>query len=154
AAPTTLAGARFTNTTYAALSMLNGDGFAKPFGGASGDDADWLLLTVTGLDASDAVTGIVEVYLADYRFADNALDYVLDEWLYVALDGLGTVSALEFAMSGSDVGPSGLNTPSYFAIDDIASVAATPVPLPAAPWLLVPAWGALLARRRACRAVA
>ncbi|MEQ8660645.1 MAG: DUF4465 domain-containing protein, partial [Gammaproteobacteria bacterium] len=69
-----------------------------------------------------------------------------------ALDGLGSVSALEFAMSSSDVGASGINTPTYFAIDDIVAVAATPVPLPAAPWLLVPACGALLTRRRARRA--
>ena len=79
AAPLELAGASFTNTTYAALSMLNGDGFAKRFGGTSGDDADWLKLSVTGLDAQDAVTGTVDVYLADYRFADNSLDYVLDD---------------------------------------------------------------------------
>lgn len=148
AAPLELAGASFTNTTYAALSMLNGDGFAKRFGGSSGDDADWLKLSVTGLDAQDAVTGTVDVYLADYRFADNGLDYVLDDWRYVSLGSLGTVSALTFSMSSSDVGAFGINTPTYFAIDDIVPVA-TPVPLPAAPLLLVPACGWVLTRRRA-----
>jgi hypothetical protein len=39
--PVTVTGAYFTNTTYAALSMLSGDSFAKKFGGASGDDPDW-----------------------------------------------------------------------------------------------------------------
>ncbi len=148
AAPLELAGASFTNTTYAALSMLNGDGFAKRFGGSSGDDADWLKLSVTGLDAQDAVTGTVDVYLADYRFADNGLDYVLDDWRYVSLGSLGRVSALTFSMSSSDVGAFGINTPTYFAIDDIVPVA-TPVPLPAAPLLLVPACGWVLTRRRA-----
>lgn len=148
AAPLELAGASFTNTTYAALSMLNGDGFAKRFGGSSGDDADWLKLSVTGLDAQDAVTGTVDVYLADYRFADNGLDYVLDDWRYVSLGSLGTVSALTFSMSSSDVGAFGINTPTYFAIDDIVAAAATPVPLPAVPMLLVPACGWVLTRRR------
>ena len=151
AAPLELAGASFTNTTYAALSMLNGDGFAKRFGGSSGDDADWLKLSVTGLDAQDAVTGTVDVYLADYRFTDNGLDYVLDDWRYVSLGSLGTVSALTFSMSSSDVGAFGINTPTYFAIDDIVAAAATPVPLPAAPLLLVPACGWVLTRRRSRR---
>jgi hypothetical protein len=37
-----LSGAWLTNTTYAALSMQNGDAFAKQFGGLSGDDPDLL----------------------------------------------------------------------------------------------------------------
>lgn len=52
AAPVSVLGAWFTNSTYAALSMQNGDGFAKQFGGASGSDADWFMLTITGLTAS------------------------------------------------------------------------------------------------------
>lgn len=117
-----LDGAYFTNTTYAALSMLDGDAFAKQFGGASGDDPDWLLLTISGYDAANAPTGSVGVYLADYRFADNALDYILDQWLWVDLTGLGEVKSLDFALSGSDVGEFGLNTPAYFALDDLVVV--------------------------------
>jgi hypothetical protein len=117
-----LAGGYFTNTTYAALSMRDGDGFAKKFGGTSGDDPDWLLLTVLGYDATDALTGSVEVYLADYRFADNSLDYILDEWLWVDLSELEGVQSLDFVLSGSDVGDFGLNTPGYFALDDLVIV--------------------------------
>lgn len=118
----TLSGGYFTNTTYAALSMRDGDGFAKKFGGASGDDPDWLLLTVLGYDAADALTGSVEIYLADYRFADNSLDYILDEWLWVDLTGLEGVQSLDFVLSGSDVGDFGLNTPAYFALDDLVII--------------------------------
>src|SRR5262249_23491222 len=71
---------RMTNTTYAALSMLNGDGFAKKFGGASGNDPDFFLLTITGRNGSGDETGTVEFYLADYRFTDNSLDSVVDRW--------------------------------------------------------------------------
>ena len=39
-----------TNNNYAYYSMLNGDAFAKKFGGGSSDDEDWFLLTITGKD--------------------------------------------------------------------------------------------------------
>jgi hypothetical protein len=118
----TLDGAYFANTTYAALSMLDGDMFTDPFGGPSGDEPDWLLLTVTGYDAVGTRTGDVEIYLADYRFADNALDYVLADWLWVDLTGLDGVASLDFVISGSDVGDFGLNTPAYFAMDGLVAV--------------------------------
>jgi len=137
-----VASAQITNTTYAALSMQDGDGFAKQFGGTSGDDPDYLLLTITGRDALDAITGSVEFALADYRFADNALDYILTQWTFVDLTGLGPVAALEFSLDSSDQSFGFLNTPSYFALDDLQLV-----PEPGSAALL--AFGlALLARRR------
>lgn len=144
AQPTQLDGGYFTNTTYAALSMLSGDSFAKKFGGASGDDADWFLMTVTGKDGSDSVTGTLDMYLADYRFTDNSLDYILDSWTFLDLSPLGAVSSLEFTLSSSDTGSFGMNTPAYFAMDDL-SVAA--VPVPSAIWLF--GSGLLLLVRRA-----
>lgn len=120
--PQTVLSAAVTNTTYAALSMLNGDAFAKQFGGPTGDDADFFLLTIEGLDGLGAATGAVDFYLADYRFADNALDYIVDEWTAIDLSVLGEVNGLRFSLSGSDVGSFGLNTPAYFAIDDLVTV--------------------------------
>ena len=116
---------KVTNTTYAALSMLNGDAFAKKFGGASGNDPDFLLLTIGGLDDSGASIGTVDVYLADYRFADNTLDYVLDEWVEVDLSSIALAESLIFSITSSDVGPFGVNTPAYAAVDDITMV--TPI---------------------------
>ena len=83
--------AQVTNTTYAWDSMLNGDGFAKQFGGASGDDPDFLQLVITGYDALGVATGSVDFLLADYRFADNAQDYILTDWTPVDLSSLGAV---------------------------------------------------------------
>lgn len=120
--PQTVLTAEFTNTTYAVLSMLNGDAFAKQFGGPTGDDEDFFLLTIEGLDGIGGTTGAVEFYLADYRFADNALDYIVDEWTTVDLDVLGPVNGLRFSVTGSDVGAFGLNTPAYFAIDDLVTI--------------------------------
>lgn len=108
------------NTTYAALSMLNGDFFAKQFGGASGDDPDWFLLTVEGFDEDESSLGTEEFYLADYRFTNNALDYIVGDWTWMDLSSFGSaVRKLSFDLSSSDVGSFGINTPAYFALDNL-----------------------------------
>lgn len=107
-----------TNTTYAALSMLNGDAFAKKFGGETGDDADWFKLSVIGkLDSM--VTDTVEFYLADYRFEDNTQDYIVTDWIWLDLNALGNVTELSFELSSSDMGDWGMNTPAYFCMEDL-----------------------------------
>lgn len=118
----TVLGADFTNTTYAALTMRDGNQFSKAFGGASGSDPDWFVVSVLGFDAANAFTDSVDVYLADFRFADDARDYILDEWTFVDLTGLGSVKRIEFVFTGSDVGDFGLNTPKYVALDDLVTV--------------------------------
>lgn len=115
-------GALITNTTYAALSMLNGDTFAKRFGGASGNDADFFKLIISGYTGGIATGGFVEFYLADYRFGDNSLDYVVDDWTYVDFGALGVVDEIRFGFESSDSGMFGINTPQYFAMDNLTAV--------------------------------
>ncbi len=118
---TIVEGAYFTNTTFAYLSMTDGDVFAKQFG-----LGDFFTLTVTGLDSSDNVTNAVNISLA--------LDAnLVDAWVWNDLMSLGEVFALEFSLASSDVGAFGMNTPAYFAMDNLTSVSA--VPVPAAVWL-------------------
>jgi hypothetical protein len=112
-------GAWFTNTTYAALSMRDGDAFSKRFGGATGADPDYFKLIVEGIDALGGSTGTVELFLADFRSADPNADFILDEWVFLDLSGLGAVRELRFGFDSSDVGAFGINTPVYFAIDDL-----------------------------------
>jgi len=120
AAPTTLDCVYITNTTYAYLSMRDGDWLAKKFGGPDGADPDWFLLTITGKDASGNPAGAVEFYLADFRFADGQEDYLIDAWTRVDLSSLAEVKSLVFTLSGSDMDDWGnLNTPSYFAMDTL-----------------------------------
>ncbi len=116
----TIQSVRVTNTTYAALSMRDGDAFAKKFGGPTGNDPDWFKVTFTGFAqaaASGVETGQVEFYLADFRFADNSLDYILDQWAAVDLSSLGTARSIGISLASSDVGTFGMNTPAYVALD-------------------------------------
>ena len=106
------------NSTYAYLSMLNGDSFAKKFGGESGDDPDFLLLTIKANDDNNGVDSI-NFYLADYRFSDNSLDYIIDEWTDIDLIPIGRSDSLSFSLSSSDNGAFGMNTPSYFCVDNV-----------------------------------
>ncbi|MDF3025778.1 MAG: hypothetical protein K0S23_85 [Fluviicola sp.] len=117
-----------TNTTYAALSMLNGDAFGKVFGspndaqgnpdGTNGED--WFRLLIIGKDAQNNTTDTVIFYLADYRFADSLQDYIVNTWETVDLTPLGEVQFLEFELQSTDEGSFGINTPAYFALDNIS----------------------------------
>lgn len=116
------------NTTYAALIMRDGDPIfqLEPFGGPDGTRADWFKLTITGLDAADQATGSVDFYLADYRFADSADDYIVSEWTNLDLTSLGAATKLSFGFESSDVGPFGINTPTFVAVDNLVTTAAVP----------------------------
>lgn len=118
-----------TNTTYAYYSMLNGDAYTKPFGadtnalgmidGTNGED--WFLLTIFGIGEDSLRTGdSVNFYLADFRFANDADDYIVDEWTLVDLTSLGNVKGIEFELSSTDTtGGWGMNNPAYFAMDNL-----------------------------------
>jgi hypothetical protein len=108
-----------TNSTWAALSMENGDEYAKKFGGETGDDQDWFRLSVWGY-LNGAVTDTVHFYLADYRFENNEEDYIVKTWEWVDLSMLGKVDSLLFDLASADVGDFGINTPAYFCIDNLA----------------------------------
>ena len=114
-----------SNTNYAYYSMLNGDAFAKKFGGPGGDEEDWFILTITGKDSDGASMPSLEFHLADFGYADNSADYIVDTWEYVDLSSLGVVKSLEFTLTSSDVGSLGMNTPACFAIDSIVPEPAT-----------------------------
>lgn len=143
---------QLTNTTYAWHSMKHGDSYGKKFGGQSGNDADWLLVTLTGyrgLGGAGVSTGTVDFYLADFQFSDNSLDYLVDQWTHVDLTALGDAASVRLTFSGSDMGAFGLSTPAYVALDHLRLTA---VPEPTGPLIgvVIAAW-ALVSRRRQCR---
>lgn len=115
---TTVTGFYLTNTTYAALSMKNGDDFGKKFGGDTGDDADYFKLVITGYSGGIAGSTTVTAYLADFQNSNNSFDYILKNWRWVDLRPLGNIDSLMFDLQSSDNGMYGMNTPGYFAMDE------------------------------------
>lgn len=100
--------AYITNTAYTVKSMTEGDTFSKKF-----DETDWLKLTIIGLDDEDKETGEpVEFYLAK----DGN---IVTEWTKVDLTSLGVCSHIRFTMSCSQTSGGYMNTPAYFALDNM-----------------------------------
>ncbi len=114
-------GVHITNGTFAVRSMENGDNFAKKFGGPSGNDPDWFKLEIFG-QTGGQFTDTVEFYLADYRFSDNSLDYIVRDWQWVDLKTLGDVDTVLFYLSSSDTNSWGIKTPAFFAIDNFTTL--------------------------------
>ena len=144
----TLVSVDISNTTYTALTMRDGNQFSKKFGGATGNDPDLFQVTFTGYTqagATGASTGSTTLNLADYRFANNALDFILSNWLRVDLTGLGNARSVGMSFFSTDVGPFGINTPTYVAIDNLTIVA---VPEPSSLALLAATGLGYIARRR------
>ena len=112
--PAVVPGFYITNSSYAYTSITNGDGYAKKF-----EKGDWFKLTVTGYDADGNETGTKEYYLADLR--DEATAYIINDWRYVDLSGLGEVAKIGFALSSTDGGSWGMNTPAYFCFDNFGA---------------------------------
>ena len=116
---TALSGLYITNSTYTYWAMKEGDDFSKKFGGVDGSDPDWLKVTVAGISSSGDTTGLIDYFLADFRFKNDEEDYIIDSWQWVDLSQLGEISKLRFSMSSSDMGDWGMNTPAYFCIDEL-----------------------------------
>ncbi len=114
--PVAVQGMYLANVTYTYLAVAEGNdgaGFVSgPFG-----PGDWLKLEVIGLDSRAQELGRVPAFLADFRDGKSQL---LQEWTWLDLGPLGNnIQRLEFEMSSTDTGPFGMNTPAYFAIDDL-----------------------------------
>ena len=111
------------NTAYTVTSMMNGDGFAKKF-----VQGDWFKLTIKGYSATDSTTPVYtkELYLADYTATDSTKWTMIKDWkLYDEIgEETSPVRKLVFDLSSSDSGQWGMNTPAYFAIDNLDIVKA------------------------------
>jgi Domain of unknown function (DUF4465) len=140
-------GASISNTTYTGLSMQNGDAFAKKFGGVLGNDPDYLKLTISGFASGIATGTLIDFYLADFRFANNSQDYIINKWTFVDFSTLGTVDEIRFSYTSTDNSiynsVSYINTPAYFAMDNFLAV-----PEPSAMVLGLLGSLGLLSRRR------
>ena len=117
----TLSGIYVTNSTYAYYSMKEGDNVAKKFGGETGSDPDFFKLVIRGYNNDIVKPDSIVFYLADYRFPNNAQDYIVDEWTYIDLQPLGVVENISFSLSSTDNGAFGMNTPAYLCADQLVT---------------------------------
>ena len=90
-------------TTYLLAVEKLGDGWAKPLTG----QGDYLTLHIEADNGSK-----MDVDLA----RDGNIQV---SWKRIDLSGLGAVKSLTFTMQGSDSSDYGLNTPAYFAFDNV-----------------------------------
>ena len=111
-----------SNSTYTYYSMKYGNEFSKKFGGASGLDEDYFHLNITAVDtAGNNIPYNTPIYLADFTFSNNSLDYISKTWENYDLSSVGYVKYLIFSFSSSDTSIYGINTPTYVCIDNITS---------------------------------
>ncbi len=96
------------NSTYAALTIRNGNNFARAF-----KDDDFFKLIIVGLRDGQPTDTIVH-YLADFR---NGMSFIQKDWSYIDLSCLGVIDSLSFNLISSDTGNYGMNTPGYFVLD-------------------------------------
>lgn len=122
--PQYVASARIANSTIAYRSMQNGDGFAKIFGGTTGNDPDFFKVSFTGW-FNKTTTGSIDFYLADFRDTVNSNDYILKDWSTVNFLPLGFVDSITFHLSSSDTNSLGMKTPAYFCLDNVSVLPAS-----------------------------
>ena len=125
----TVTGFYVTNNLWAYQNMLDGDATATPFGGTTGNDPDWFKLTAIGKNTAGQTVGTAEFYLADYRFANNDEDYILNTWEWFDLSTLGAVHTISFELSSTKNNSYGMITPAYFCLENFNGEA----PLPPTP---------------------
>ena len=99
-----------TNTNYFLNSVTYGDGF-----NAAAVESTWINLVIFGYDLNGNEVGKISVPLVATG------KQILMEWKRVDLTSLGKVFALGFNFEASEdqCGSYGLNTPAYFAYDDV-----------------------------------
>ncbi len=109
----TIRGMYVTSEAWAAECVKNGNGLARKF-----VEGDYLKVVFTGTRA-DGTESTVDYYLADYRSSKEADRYLLDTWQWVDLRSLGKVKTVKFSFDGTDKSAYGLNTSTYFCLDNV-----------------------------------
>jgi hypothetical protein len=109
---------RYTNNSYTALSMRNGDAFSKKFGGPTGNDPDFFKFKVFNY-RNGIATDSAEFFLADYRFENNSQDYIQKNWKLGTVNFSQPFDSLAFKLYSSDFNNFGILTPAYFCLDDV-----------------------------------
>ena len=114
--PKTIDGFYITNSTYVYYSILEGDQFARKFGGETGEEPDYFSLSIKKFLGGELSADSVKVFLADYRTEEK---FIMDEWTYIDLSSLGEADSLHFTMATTVINDFGPATPFYFCMDNL-----------------------------------
>lgn len=125
--PSDLVSVELTNTTYVYLSMKNGDAYGKQFGSpndANGDPdgtqgKDYFFIRIYSHFSNGELLDSLDFYLADFTSNNATEHYIVDTWKEVDLSAMKIVSYLTFKYFSSDNGTYGINTPTFFALDNL-----------------------------------
>jgi hypothetical protein len=107
-----------SNSTYAYNSMKLGDAFAKQF---KAEDQDSFVLVVSVFNAGELALQ-KRIYLAYFGGEDTNKHGLLDTWQLVTLEEAPTHDSIHFELFSSDTGQYGINTPTYFALDNFTLI--------------------------------
>ena len=128
---TAVNGFYITNTTFAWKVIKQGNSFSRRFGDTTGTNSvpsipqgtypDWFKLSVFGYRNGTQLTDTINFYLADYKAPGTLNDYTVKNWQYVNCTALGQVDSIKFELTSSDVGSFGINTPTYFSMDNFVT---------------------------------
>jgi hypothetical protein len=129
AAGKVVSGFYISNSTYAFNTILNGNFAARKFGDTTGTHSglpqgsqpDWFKVTIKNWLGGVKSIDSIDFYLADYRFSNNAQDYIVKDWTWVDLTSLGNVDSLSFHLSSSDNSFGFMNTPAFFCMDNFTT---------------------------------
>lgn len=126
---TMVSGFYISNTTYAYKVIKAGNFAARKFGDTTGTNSggmyaqgeypDWFNVTIKGYRGGNLLNDSVVFYLADYRASGTSTDYAIKNWQYVNCSSLEQVDSVLFVLKSSDTGAWGMNTPAFFAIDNL-----------------------------------
>jgi hypothetical protein len=104
-----------TNSTYAYRAIKDhNDGNGEYAMVKQWGEDDWFKLTITGYNGSTE-TGQIDFLLADGM-------NIVNTWQKIDLSSLGEVTSISFSLSSTDNGSWGMNTPSYFCLDQLTVI--------------------------------
>lgn len=103
------------NTFYAKYVMKNGNQFAKKF---NGTDKDSFTLWIYQYFSNNTVDS-TRIDLANFTSNNSDEHYILDTWTTVRFNSTIPSDSIKFKLVSSDNGQFGMNTPAFFALDNV-----------------------------------
>jgi hypothetical protein len=107
-----VAGAYLTNSVYAYRYMLDNNFYDN--------ENHWFKLVIRGYLNNVQSADSIIFTLADYSTTGTPI--LVNTWQWANLTSLGNVDSLTFDLISSDAGTFGINTPTYFAIDNLITL--------------------------------